>query len=427
MQGGDLHGRRAAKGARRSTAALLDAIFPDDLAERSALGARAAEIDVQNVLADAVRRLVSRTAAHSACAWMPREAGGLLAAAGYQRDGQPPAPDPEAFGPLCSLTRATDLGERGLDPALGRLSLLSGLTAAVAVRPNLGNERSATLAVLLLGGPDDRRGEVRPRTLAALDEIGSGLCGPLTTAGAVARLDRLDDAVRRLDRMAALGDLTTEIVHEVRNPLVSIKTFLQLLPDRLEDPEFHGDFREVVNGEVARLERLIDTVLRHAGPRAEQDPGEAADVAEALEAVGQLLAHRARERGVVIAQQIGTGGCGVAMPHDALRQVLLNLILNALEATPAGGRVTLSADSRANSEGRVVELTVDDQGSGIPDEHRERVFEAFYSTRNGQPGGLGLAISRRLVEEAGGTIDIGDAPQGGARFHVRLPGRPLQR
>jgi signal transduction histidine kinase len=102
-----------------------------------------------------------------------------------------------------------------------------------------------------------------------------------------------------------------------------------------------------------------------------------------------------------------------------LRQVALNLALNAIEATPPGGVVRLEA--RAATQGHDVLIAVVDQGPGLPEPLRTRVFEPFFSTKPGRPGGLGLAISRRIVDEAGGAIEISDRPGGGAVFVLRLP------
>ena len=110
-----------------------------------------------------------------------------------------------------------------------------------------------------------------------------------------------------------------------------------------------------------------------------------------------------------------------AIDEDALRQIVLNLALNAFEATPEAGRVRLTVE-RANGQPSIV-LTVDDEGPGIPEPERERLFEPFFSSRAGRPGGLGLTVCRRLVDAAGGSIHVESAPHGGgARFRVRLPG-----
>jgi signal transduction histidine kinase len=106
------------------------------------------------------------------------------------------------------------------------------------------------------------------------------------------------------------------------------------------------------------------------------------------------------------------------MAADALRQVILNLALNAVDVTPAEGRVRLLA-----SAGDGLEVRVEDQGPGVPPELHQRVFEPFFTTRAARPGGLGLAISRRLVESAGGILDVVDAEGGGAAFRLRFGSR----
>ena len=106
----------------------------------------------------------------------------------------------------------------------------------------------------------------------------------------------------------------------------------------------------------------------------------------------------------------------IRIAGDALRQVVLNLGLNAIDATPSGGCVRLRAHG---SRDRVV-ITVEDEGPGIPPELASRIFEPFTSTKEDRPGGLGLAITRRIVEEADGTIEVTGRPQGGSAFTLRL-------
>ncbi|MEE8476235.1 MAG: ATP-binding protein, partial [Myxococcota bacterium] len=106
-----------------------------------------------------------------------------------------------------------------------------------------------------------------------------------------------------------------------------------------------------------------------------------------------------------------------AVSEDRLRQVVLNLALNAIDATPTGGAVLL----RGRAAGSSLELIVADQGPGISPDLRSRVFEPFFTSRSDRPGGLGLAISRRIAEEAGGSIQIADGATGGAEFRVLLP------
>jgi signal transduction histidine kinase len=229
------------------------------------------------------------------------------------------------------------------------------------------------------------------------------------------RLVRLDAEVRQLDRLTLLGRLAQELAHEVRNPLVSVKTFLQLLPERLADPDFTTRFLGVVSAELDRALRLLELAIDQPRPAvAESEP---APVAATVASLGLLLQPYARQRGVVLATHVADALPGVALGEDALRQVLLNLLLNAIDATPRGGAVEVAACAAADG----VEIVVSDAGAGIAPELRERVFEPFFSTRGGAHGGIGLAIARSLVEHAAGRISVRDAAGGGAAFAIVLP------
>ncbi len=426
MSGGERGGaggtRRPA--ARRSVSALIDAVFsaaPETTPETDA----DTDADLQSVLASAVGDLARRTAAPRVCAWLTRDGEPpLIAAARWTTPGEPSVPAPGVLTALRGRRQPCDLGAPGVDPAIGRFAHGAELSAAIAVAPSETDVAEAAPVVLALGGPDDPPGRVRPRTLAMLEDVASRLRGPLATQLSMSRMARLDEAVQSLDRRAALGELVAEIVHEVRNPLVSVKTFLQLLPSRLDDREFLEDFRQVVIDEVARLERLLDSVLQHSRPNDGDEANGTACVGEAFERVARLLDHRASERRVRLERPVEANAPQVAMSRDALRQVVLNLTLNALDAAPAGGTVRLDARSRSGSDGRWVEIRVEDDGPGIAPADRRRIFETFYSTRADRPGGLGLAISRRLVETAGGSIRAGEAEGGGAAISVRLPAGP---
>ena len=264
--------------------------------ERRDTAASAHDGDLQSLLGATLERLVSDTGARRAAAWCnaPGEVPRVVAAVGLA----PPVRTPSAteYASLAALTTATDLrGDAAPDPA--RASILrEGYTAAVPV--GVASELAA--AVILL---DVAR--VQPRTLAALDAAAERIEGPLLAALAGARLARMDADVRHLDRLAALGGLVAEIVHEVRNPLVSVKTFLQLLPERRDDGEFLRSFLEVAGEELVRIERLLDLVLDHASPRPvtpKQEGG--CDVAGVIAAVLRLVAHRAALAGVDLATEI---------------------------------------------------------------------------------------------------------------------------
>lgn len=228
------------------------------------------------------------------------------------------------------------------------------------------------------------------------------------------------EELERLDRMAKLGELLAEVAHEVRNPLVSMKTFLELLPDHADDPEFTDDFRKLVLEELGRTQRLLDALLRQARPEpsriAEKEEAPCSRVEDVIDALARLLEKRAGRNEVTLSTQLGEALPSVAIGEDALRQVALNLVLNALDFAPPSSRVTLRAFAAEKS----VSICVEDEGPGIEDGLRERVFEPFFSTREDRTGGLGLAIAKKIVEQAGGSIHVEAGPAGGARFVVRL-------
>lgn len=366
------------------------------------------------MLARAVVRLAEETGATRVAAWGRDRSGSPAVLAARLEGSALLAPDESALGLLAALAGPLDLGDVHAPAELRALAIEHGLSAVAPVPTH----DAEPPAILLVGG-GDALGAVRPRTLAALGAAADRLRAPAAAEAAIQRLGRLDREVQRIDRLAALGSLVAEIVHEIRNPLVSVKTFMQLLPERADDEEFRGEFRQVALEEVRRIERLLNVVLENARTGAPQE-GEGADIAASFESLGQLLAFRANDRSISLETDAADTLPRPGLGADALRQVLLNLTLNALDVTPDGGRVYL----HASADDRSIAIDVRDEGPGVPAELRERLFEPFFSSKGAErPGGLGLGISRRLVEDAGGRIDILDGDPVGSIFRVTLPRR----
>jgi signal transduction histidine kinase len=360
--------------------------------------------DLQTLLSAAVQRVQKISEATAVVAWTLRETGEpYVAAAAFSGD-PPVTPDASDFRSLAKLSGVTRLDGSSDLIAIGRRHCFS---VAVPISGELGE----AVAVLLLG-PETPR----PRILGQLKREAHRLQAPIATALAVARIERADRDVRQLNRLASLGALSTEIAHEIRNPLVSMKTFLQLLPERWGDPEFFDSFLTVVSNELRRMERLLDVIVEHARPDGETADHRPADVSAAIDANLALLDHRARKQQVRLESKIPGDLPAVTLGEDHLRQVLLNLLLNAIDATFPGGRVVLSAKRVGDS----VDIIVSDEGPGVPTERQSEIFEPFFSTRSDNAGGLGLAITRRIVQDAGGEIRVSDRDAGGAEFAVRL-------
>lgn len=403
--------QRALARRRAAEDALLDALLlPRDSAPES-VGSEG-----QALLSKALLRLERQQGVAAAVAWAAEPPGRepkVLAA-------HPPhaadriSPTLESYDALIRLEGVQRLTDGELGAELTALAARG--VSAVAIIKGLG----ATPAAVLLIFSKQPGGALRPRTMAVLGEVTARLSHSMSTHLTLDRLGRLDDAVQRLDRLASLGGLVAEIVHEIRNPLVSVKTFLQLLPERLDDPEFHQDFRSVVNDEVQRLERMLDDLLRHARPSHIQTIGEGAHVSETLRTTVQLLSYRCRERGISLETEIRPDLPALSISDDALRQLLLNLLLNATEVTPEGGRVVLSVDWSPDQINHLV-LEIEDDGPGIDPSLGDRIFEPFWTTRSEHAGGLGLAICKRIVDEAGGSIEAHNRREGGACFRLDLP------
>ena len=237
-------------------------------------------------------------------------------------------------------------------------------------------------------------------------------------------LFEMEEQLRRSERLAALGRMSAGLAHEIRNPLASIKTSVELLEERARA---EGDavaprrleLLQVLGEETDRLNRILTRFLQFARVEGGRD-----DPAPARSLLGEVVVGTV----ALVRQQLDASrvrvelepadlDLQVAIAEDHLRQVLLNLVLNACEAMPDGGVIRFRA---AKKTADTVVVAVEDSGPGIPDELARSVFDPFFSTREGGVG-LGLSIVSRLLEAEGGSIALDRACAAGARFLVTLP------
>lgn len=234
------------------------------------------------------------------------------------------------------------------------------------------------------------------------------------------RLDRL----YRAERLAAVGQLAAGVAHEIRNPLTAIRSTMQYLLRGL-DPE--EPRHELVHELLREVDRINSTVggllsLSRSGELRKSD----IDLVEPLGQAVQLLRARAAEQGVEVCCNLGMGALRVLGDADQLKQVFLNLLLNALQSMPSGGRITVGAapwprDERSEPGGtRWAQARIEDTGAGIPPEQMRRVFDPFYTTK-GDGTGLGLAICHGIVEQHQGEIQLESEVGKGTAVSVRLP------
>jgi signal transduction histidine kinase len=225
---------------------------------------------------------------------------------------------------------------------------------------------------------------------------------------------RLDETLRRTETLSLMGEMAASVAHEIKNPLGIIRATAERLRRR------HGTGEEIfeyIPEEVDRLDAILTAYLDFArGGGAVERSGGSTFVAEAADAVLRLTRHDLESQGIGVNVEIPPT-LSVAVEGSALRQVLLNLILNARQAMEVGGTLAIVA---AN-EGDEIRLEVTDTGKGIAPEDHRRIFEPFYSGRE-QGSGLGLAITRRVVEAAGGRIEVASELRVGTTFTITLPG-----
>lgn len=260
---------------------------------------------------------------------------------------------------------------------------------------------------------------VGPITLSArwsLDELEGVLRTISDHIGAVIeRLQQSEREARRAEHLAAVGQLAAGIAHELRNPLMPIKILVQSAADRRPSPGLDGRDLAVLEQEISRLERSIQTFLDFARPpRLEKRTFE---VREVLDQIVQLLQARAERQGVRIERRFPDKPMLLQADVGQVRQVMLNLLLNALDAVAGGGTIWL--ELHPEKENWLV-LSVADSGGGLPAGLGAQIFEPFVSTK--ETGlGLGLSICKRIVEAHEGAIQADNRPEGGAVFTVRLP------
>ncbi len=229
------------------------------------------------------------------------------------------------------------------------------------------------------------------------------------TAWSSARLER---RLSRAENLAAMGRLTATLAHEIKNPLAIIRGSAARL-GKLE-PEAQR-MSEFVIEEVDRLTHTVGRYLSFA--RGEEAPGDAGDAGAALRATLDLLEGELRARSVTLAvNDADLAAAEVALDSESLKQVYLNLILNAVEAMPGGGSITIERAER----GGHVQFSITDSGPGMSLEMLEKIRQPFYTTK-AQGSGLGLFLTRRLIQSAGGTLEIESEPGRGTTCTVRFP------
>jgi signal transduction histidine kinase len=235
--------------------------------------------------------------------------------------------------------------------------------------------------------------------------------------------------VIRADQLAAVGQLAAGLAHELRNPLMCMKTLVQSSRRRGEAARLDSRDLSVLDEEITRLDNLLQAFLDFARP-AKLEPQEI-DLAQVVRQTVGFVSKKAESREVPIECALPEAPLLVQADATQLRQVLLNLLLNALDAVQNGGKIWIDAVRDDNDQANVdfggrsephVRLRVTDNGQGLPTDERSRIYEPLFSTKDTGLG-LGLAISHRIIDAHGGELIALDRDGGGAILEIRLPAR----
>jgi signal transduction histidine kinase len=235
---------------------------------------------------------------------------------------------------------------------------------------------------------------------------------------AVRRVVLLERRAREAERLAELGTLTGGLAHEIKNPLSTVQLNLQLLaedltPDNPAYPRIVNRLR-TVQKETSRLRDILDDFLRYAGQlELDRRP---TDLNDLLEDLVDFFLPQAQAQRAKLRLRRSEDPLVADVDPKLIKQALLNLMLNSLQAMPEGGELILSA---ARQDGQAL-VDVIDTGKGIPPEAINKIFDAYYTSKKGGTG-LGLAMTRRIVREHGGQLSVKSEPGKGSDFSLRLP------
>ena len=226
--------------------------------------------------------------------------------------------------------------------------------------------------------------------------------------------------MKRSERLFALGQLSAGLAHEIRNPLASVAGAAGILQRNSSLGRKEAECLEIISRECQRLNRLLNNFLEFARPRAPQY--QLIDLAAVLDSVLELASHAPGIQRIELRKELFPHLPPVESDPELLKQVLLNLIMNAIQAMPDGGEIVVSAMPRHE---RML-IQVKDEGTGIKPEDRDRIFDPFFTTKD-NGSGLGLSVAHQIVEQHGGMLTADANPEKGMTFSVSLPLRHARR
>jgi len=243
--------------------------------------------------------------------------------------------------------------------------------------------------------------------------------GALLSIHDLTEIKALENKLRQADKLSALATMAAGMAHEIKNPLSSMKIFSQLLPQKIDDPEFRRKLQEILPREIDRIDRIVESLLGFA--RATAPTFEKAKIEDILEATLKDYEDQAKNAGVIIKRDYAALP-EIEVDRNQISQVFSNLILNAIQAMPEGGELLVAtfAGKKVDDTVQEVKIKISDTGHGIPEDMIKKLFDPFFTTKYGGTG-LGLTITHSIVDGHKGSIDVESKVGKGTTFTVTLP------
>lgn len=253
--------------------------------------------------------------------------------------------------------------------------------------------------------------------------------GVLVVFKDLSAVKKLESQVRRNDRLASMGTLSAGMAHEIKNPLVAIKTFTQLLPERYQDDEFRNSFSSLVGQEIDRIDSIVNQLLNFVRPtKAVLSP---TPLHKILDKSLLLFQHQLRRKNITLVRSLSANNDMIQAHAAMLEQAFINFILNAVDAMESGGKLLVSTSiveqgsykldfKELESPQTYLQVTIEDTGKGIRSEDIPNIFDPFFTTKSSGTG-LGLSVSHQIIQEHKGTIEIKSQLMKGTTFRLLFP------
>lgn len=250
--------------------------------------------------------------------------------------------------------------------------------------------------------------------------------GALLVFNDMTQLKKMEEQIRRTDRLASIGTLSAGMAHEIKNPLVTIKTFTQLLPQQYAESDFRETFFDLVGQEVKRIDTIVNRLLNFARPaKAALVP---VSLHQTVENSLRLVEQQLVQKGIHLDTRLEAEHHMIEADAEQLNQMFVNFFLNAIQAMEPGGTLSVISSPVASAlspldgqqNGPMIQLDIRDTGCGIPPGELDHIFDPFFTNKENGVG-LGLSVSHGIIQEHNGSIDVESEPGTGTIFHIQFP------